>query len=138
MLTILVDQLNSKLIQTLGTNQTKNNYSSTVPPIVIDKISTRENGSASYQLIPQHDSFNSNVTIDPNKNNTSSSTSSVLKDSLKIVDKEYPSPIDGVDFFNTERPINMSMYNETIVSTCAIFKTLFLLVMLSLGSPRLL
>ncbi|KAL5275027.1 PLXDC2 family protein [Megaselia abdita] len=97
-------ELNSKYI---WANQTRNNYNSTVSPIVLNKIAVQ--GNASYQLIPQQDLLNSSV-IDSQHN----ITKNVLNDTLKPGTKEFSSPIDDVDFFHTERAGNMSKYNETI------------------------
>lgn len=95
-------------------NQSRTNYNSTTPPIVLDKIYVQ--GNASYQLIAQHDST---ISIESDQKQNESTNS------LKTVDKEFASPIDGVDFFNTERPGNMSMYNETIVSSSEFKKLKF-------------
>lgn len=92
-------------------NQTQYNYNSssltTTPsppttnaPLLLDKVSDSVNSS--YQLVVNQEkkevqSQDVNVPVNP------------------IIDQEFPSPIDDVDFFNTERPGNMSMYNETTV-----------------------
>lgn len=102
----LTVKLNSKII---WPNQTLAIYISTTAPKDFEKNTVQKN--TIFQLLPQYE-LNDSTVNDP-KNNT---TASNIKDSVNIKDKEFPSPIEGVDFFNTERPINMSMYNETIVS----------------------
>lgn len=97
--------MNTKFI---WANQTRND-NATAPPIIVDKITVQ--GNASYQLIHQPDSINA---TDQNKNITVNT--SQTQGPISIIDKEYPSPIDDVNFFNEPRPGNISMYNETIVS----------------------